>query len=187
LFVKKASRKQVKSLNRLFIIITTSNFILIGCIALLNSILGPWGVFLYLSGLFFLPHYQLLDAYRSLLSLLLTGFLIDHLFNYPLGFHAFLLGLIFHVSREFFHLGKQSPKQIFVYQGFANFILALLWFLFGLFANSDTSSWTIFRFLSDLLFSTVFLIPLSFWYVKFCDTLLHHIEPSLLRISAQSK
>jgi len=63
----------------------------------------------------------------------------------------------------------------------------LLWFLFGLFANSDTSSWTIFRFLSDLLFSTVFLIPLSFWYVKFCDTLLHHIEPSLLRISAQSK
>lgn len=173
--------------NRFLILLTASNFILIGCIALLNSVLGPWGIFLFLGGLFFLPHYQLLDPYRALLSLLLSGFWIDHSFNYTLGFHAFFLGLIFHFAREFFNLGKQDRPKIILYQGFANFVLAFLWFLLADLGSSKSSTWMVSRFLSDFLVSTIFLIPISLWYTKFCDVLLEGVEPNLFRISAHSK
>ena len=152
------------------VLITAFNLLLVGCITLLNSVFGPWGVFLYLPGLFFLPHYQLLDSYRSLLSLLLTGFLLDHCFNHPFGFHAFFLGLIYLLTKDFFHLGKQIFKQIIVYQICANSLLAFLWFLF--------SGWGIVRFLSDLFFSTLLIIPLSLWHSSLCNLLTQQASPS---------
>ena len=177
----------MKSSNRLLLLITVSNLILIWCIALLNSVIGPWGLFLYLPGLFLLPHYQLLDPYRVLSSLILTGLFIDLFFNHFLGVHAVLLGLIFHLSKEFFHLGKQSSKQIILFQGIANFLMAFLWFLLCEFENLYSATWSVGRFLSDIIISTFVLIPISFWHTHFCNQLIQRFEPSFFHIFTHSK
>ena len=155
--------------NRFLALITAINLLLVICIALLNSVFGPLGFFLYLPGLFFLPHYQLLDSYRTLVSLLFTGFILDHFFNHTFGFHAFFLGLIYLLTKDFFHIGKQSFNQIVVYQVCSNSLLAFLWFL--------SSDWAIQRFFSDLFISTILIIPLSFWHSSLCNFLAQKSNP----------
>ena len=172
----------MKSQNRFLVIITVSNLLLIWCISLLNSILSPWGFFLHMPGIFFLPHYQLLDSNRSLISLALSGFAFDHFFNHSFGFHSFSLGLIFLISRGFFHIGKQSKKEIIIFQVVTNFVISLMWVVFLEIGNFTISSWEITRFFSDILFSTIFIIPISFWYLQFCSRIVNHFEPSLRQI-----
>ena len=156
--------------NQFLVLVTALNLLLVGCIALINSVLGPLGVFLYLPGLFFHPHYQILDSYRNLLSLIVTGFILDHSFNHPFGFHAFFLGLIYLLTKDFFHLGKQIFKHLIVYQICTNSLLAFLWFLF--------SGWGGVRFLSDLFFSTLLIIPISLWHSSLCNLLTPRAIPS---------
>ncbi len=163
--------------NRLCILITTANFILIWCITLLNSTLNPWGIFLYLPGLFFLPHYQLLDSYRSLISLGLSGFFLDNLLNHGFGFHAFFLGFVYLLSKEFFHFGKQGPKEIIIFQGITNFLLSITWLICCGFFHSNYSNWDLSRFLPDILISTLILIPVSIWYAEFCNKIMHYFIP----------
>jgi hypothetical protein len=166
------------SSNRLFLLFTSTNLVVIGCVALLNSFLSPWGIFLYLPGLFLLPHYQLLDPYRSLVSILISGFALDHLFNHLLGFHAFILGFIYLISKEYFHLGKQSSKEIVAFQLLANFGIALIWFFQCGFSQSIIGEWQLIRFLPDLIVSSLVLIPVSAWQTSLGRSILYHFEPS---------
>jgi len=168
----------MKSSNRLFLLFTSTNFLVIGCLALLNSFLCPWGVFLYLPGLFLLPHYQLLDPYRSLISILLTGFVLDFMFNHLLGFHAFILGLIYLISKAYFHLSKQSSKEIIAFQLIVNFSISLIWFFQCGFIRSTIGDWELIRFLTDLFVSSLVLIPVSAWQTSLSNSLLYHFEPS---------
>ncbi len=177
----------MKARNLFLLLITSSNLILILCISLLNSLLGPLGVFLFLPGLFFLPHYQLLDSYRCIFCLLVSGFLVDHFFNYVFGFHAFLFAVIYFVSKEFFHIGKQSFKQILIYQLSANLILALVWLLYTGIAESNYSAWGFRRFFSDFLISSILMIPLSLWYSQFCNQVLYRFGSSSLPHFATTK
>lgn len=168
----------MKSSNRLFLLFTATNLLVIGCLALLNSFLCPWGIFLYLPGLFLLPHYQLLDPYRSLISILMTGFVLDYFFNHLPGFHAFTLGLIYLISKEYFHLSKQSSKEIVVFQLIANFGISLIWFCQCGFNQSTIGDWQLIRFLPDLIISSLVLIPVSVWQTSLSNSLLYHYEPS---------
>jgi hypothetical protein len=161
------------SSNRLFLLFTSTNLVVIGCVALLNSFLSPWGIFLYLPGLFVLPHYQLLDPYRSLVSIL-----VSDLFNHLFGFHAFILGFIYLISKEYFHLGKQSSKEIVAFQILANFVIALIWFFQCGFSQSTIGDWELIRFLPDLIVSSLVLIPVSAWQTSLGHSILHHFEPS---------
>ena len=173
--------------NLYLLLLTGSNFFVIWCVALLNSLFNPWGIFVYLPGLLIIPQYQLLDSYRGVVSLLLSGFLWDHFFNHTLGFHAFLFGLIFLISREFIRSGKQNPKFIILYQQTTNFILAVLWFLLCGLDNPENGNWYLSRLMSDILISALLLIPISYWYIKFCNELVYRFEPSLRRIITPSK
>ena len=111
--------------NRFLVLITALNLLLVGCITLLNSVFGPWGVFLYLPGLFFflIINYLILTV---VCSPFFNRFSFRSLFQHPFGFHAFFLGLIYLLTKDFFHLGKQIFKQIIVYQICANSLLAFL-------------------------------------------------------------
>ena len=177
----------MKARNLFLLLITSSNLILILCISLLNSFLGTWGVFLFLPGLFFLPHYQLLDSYRCIFCLLVSGFLVDHFFNYVFGFHAFLFAVIYFVSKEFFHIGKQSFKQILIYQLSANLILALVWLVYTSTLVIDYSAWDLRRFFSDFLISSILLVPLSLWYSQFCNQVLQRFGSASLPHFAPTK
>ena len=120
------------ALNRIFGVLIFSNLIFIVTLSLFNSVIGKWGFYLYLPGLFLIPHYQLLGLNRSLPALFLSGLTFDHFFNHTLGFHAFAMCLIFLIAREFLHLGKQSSVQITIFQLIANLIMAILWAIFPL-------------------------------------------------------
>ena len=55
--------------------------------------------------------------------------------------------------KEFFHIGKQSFKQILIYQLSANLILALVWLLYTSIADGNCSAWGFRRFLVILISS----------------------------------
>ena len=164
--------------NRLFGAFILANLIFIVTLSLFNSVIGKWGFFLYLPGLLFIPHYQLLGLNRSLPALFLSGLSFDLFFNHTLGFHAFAMCLIFLIAREFLHLGKQSSMQITIFQLFTNLIMAILWAMFCTSSQTSLASWTWTRFLIELPLSMVFLIPLSLWFSSFCNSLIMGIKPT---------
>ena len=162
--------------NRLFGALILANLIFIVTLSLFNSVIGKWGFFLYLPGLLFIPHYQLLGLNRSLPALFLSGLSFDLFFNHTLGFHAFAMCLIFLIAREFLHLGKQSSMQITIFQLFTNLIMAILWAMFCTSSQTSLASWTWTRFLIELSLSMLFLIPLSLWFSSFCNSLIMGIK-----------
>jgi hypothetical protein len=164
--------------NRLFGALILANLIFIVTLSLFNSVIGKWGFFLYLPGLLFIPHYQLLGLNRSLPALFLSGLSFDLFFNHTLGFHAFAMCLIFLIAREFLHLGKQSSIQITIFQLIANLIMAILWAILCTSFQPSLASWTWTRFLIELPLSMVFLIPLSLWFSSFCNSLIMGIKPT---------
>ena len=166
------------SANRLMLLLSVGNIIAIWCIALINSVICPWGIFLYLPGLFFLPHYQILDTLRGLICIIICGLIFDLFFNHSFGFHGFLFGLLFLLSCEFFHIGKQSPLQVLIFQGIVNLICAIAWTCFSHFLDSDLSSWSILRMVSDLTISFLLFVPLSLWFIKFSSAMIHLVESS---------
>ena len=157
--------------NRILFSLTLANLVLIGCIALVNSFISPYGFFIYLPGLLCIPQYQWLDPYRGLISLLISGFLWDHFFCHTFGFHAFLLSLLFLLVRQFLHSGKQTRQQILYFHLAINFILAASWFLTSNLMQTGLGDWKIGRFFSDLLLSSIILIPISFWHTQFSTKL----------------
>jgi hypothetical protein len=166
------------ALNRIFGVLVFSNLIFIVTLSLFNSVIGKWGFYLYLPGLFLIPHYQLLGLNRSLPALFLSGLTFDHFFNHTLGFHAFAMCLIFLIARDFLHLGKQSSVQITIFQLIANLIMAILWAIFCTLFQSLLAPWTWARFLIELSLSMLFLIPLSLWFSSFCNSLIMGIKPT---------
>jgi len=165
------------SLNRISCVLVLANLILILALALINSSISQWGFFFYLPGLFFLPHYQILEVNRSLPAIFISGLCFDHFFNHTLGFHAFAMCLLFLIAREFLHLGKQSPIQITIFQALTNLILAIGWGLFCAFFESNLSNWNWERFLIEVPLSLLFLIPLSLWFPNFCTSLINRVFP----------
>lgn len=166
------------ALNRILGVLILANLILIVTLALFNSLIGEWGFYLYLPGLFFLPHYQLLGLNRSLPVLFISGLGFDHFFNHTLGFHAFAMCFLFLFARQFLHLGKQSTLQITIFQIATNSILSVLWAIFCNSFQSNLANWPWVRFLIELPLSIIFLIPLSLWFSSFCNSLVIRIEPS---------
>jgi hypothetical protein len=157
--------------NRILLSLTLSNLVLIGCIALVNSVINPYGFFLYLPGLLCIPQYQWIDPYRGLVSLLISGFIWDHFFTHTFGFHAFLLSFLFLLIRQLLHLGKQTKQQILYFHLVINIVLASAWFLTSNLFYIGLGDWNVGRFFSDLLLSSIILIPISFWHSQFSSKL----------------
>jgi len=159
--------------NRVFLSLTLSNLILLYCVAFLNSVISPWGICLYLPGLFFLPHFRWIDPYRGMVSLLICGFLWDHFFSHTIGFHAFLLSFLFLTFKGILHTGKQTPQQVYIFQLIINLGLALSWFVACNLIPSGLGGWHIGRFLADLILSSLMLIPVSIWHTQFSSKMIH--------------
>ena len=90
----------MKSQNSRFCIVILINLLLISLIALINSRISAWGVFLYLPGLFIILSSNILGAKNGIVASIITGINLDTLLHTPLGFHAILLSFIFLLVRE---------------------------------------------------------------------------------------
>ena len=162
----------MKAQNRILFSLTLSNLVLIGCIALVNSFINPYGFFIYLPGLLYVHLYHWIDPYRGLISLLICGFMWDHFFFHTFGFHAFLLSLLFLLIRQFLHSAKQTRQQILYLHIGINSVLAVAWFLTTHLMQTEFGTWKIGRFFSDLFLSSIIIIPISFWHTQFSSKLI---------------
>jgi len=158
--------------TRILFLLTAANLLLLWCIALLNSVINPWGFFLYLPGLFFIPHLQLIDSYRGIFCLLICGFFQDHFLGHIFGFHGFCLPFLYLIFKEFFHLGKQTSQQIIIFQLMINFGMTMAWTITCSYLSNYPNPWIVSKFLADLLVSSLILIPLSLWHTQFCSKLI---------------
>ncbi|MBP52168.1 MAG: hypothetical protein CMI27_03375 [Opitutae bacterium] len=152
------------------ILVLLVNIFLINLLALVNSTLSSFGVFLSISGVFFYSTIILLNGFQAKLVLFITGLFLDVQMQTLFGFHAFAL-LFFHViTTEWYFRSKNSE---FIRPGlieiFCNSILMISWAILTvlIFEGFDTL-----RFFTDFCLSTLLLIPICKWNLKLISDLL---------------
>jgi len=143
---------------------------------LINEVCGAIGVIFYFPALFVFPTSQLLGRVRALPVLFLTGLAFDHSFGTSFGFNGIGFCFLYFITAQLFHSGQKSaPIRPATFQIACNVALAMSWFIalkLGILPHGD---WSFFRFVLDLLCSTVLLIPLVHWYPVFCSCLIEGI------------
>lgn len=160
----------MKSQNSRICIVILINLLLISLIALINSSLSVWGVFLYLPGLFIILSSNILDVKNGIVASIITGIHLDTLLHTPLGFHAILLAFIFLLVREWQenHRVFKTWRPIFL-QIIVNIIFFFVWYFWLLIKSPFAMSWEFSRFFADLTISTLIMIPLGFWMTQLTE------------------
>ena len=164
----------MKSQNSRICIVILINLLLISLIALINSRLSVWGIFLYLPGLFIILSSNILDVKNGIVASIITGIHLDTLLHTPLGFHAILLAFIFLLVREWQenHRVFKTWRPIFL-QIIVNIIFFFVWYFWLLIKPPFAMSWEFSRFFSDLTISTLIMIPLGFWMTQLTEIFIH--------------
>ena len=164
----------MKSQNSRICIVILINLLLISLIALINSRLSVWGVFLYLPGLFIILSSNILDVKNGIVASIITGIHLDTLLHTPLGFHAILLAFIFLLVREWQENNRvfKTWRPIFL-QIIVNIIFFFVWYFWLLIKSPFAMSWEFSRFFADLTISTLIMIPLGFWMTQLTEIFIH--------------
>jgi hypothetical protein len=158
--------------SRCLIALFLANFFLLICLNTINSTLGCFGIFIYIPAIFFLPTVQNLDHFRAIFLLFISGLFYDLSIFTELGFHAFILCFFYLIWQEVFRLGRKSLLvHPIILQVSLNSILIATWISFySIFLGNQ--NWTFGRIFVDLIVSSLAIIPIGFWYPRFCETLL---------------
>ena len=144
--------------------------ILLGCV---NSVVGQYGVFLYLPALFFLPGALCLDNSRGIPLAFVTGLILDQQIETAFGFHAFALATFHLISANLVRgINYRKDFVTLILQIPANLLLFVLWLLWVGIFESTTMEWKLGRWFTDLTASTLALIPLALWMSRFAESLL---------------
>ena len=158
--------------SRCLIALILANFFLLICLNTINSTLGCFGIFIYIPAIFFLPTVQNLDHFRAIFLLFISGLYYDLSIFTELGFHAFILCFFYLIWQEVFKLGRKSLLvHPIILQVSLNSILIATWISFySIFLGNQ--NWTLGRIFVDLIVSSLAIIPIAFWYPRFCETLI---------------
>lgn len=155
--------------NRILLALLFTNGILVWGLALINSSISTYGIFLYLPGLLIIPALYFLDPVRAIPCLFLSGLVFDNSFETTFGFHAFSLSLAYLTCREIFRFGKKhyslGPLSL---QMIANLAIGTVWGIFVSIHSSELGTWGLSRMLLDLMLSCLFMYPLGIWYPQLC-------------------
>ena len=164
------------SQNLFATVLCLSHILILFLGGLINELFGLVGIIFYFPGLFIFPTSLLLDRRYALPVLFLSGLAYDHSFGIAFGFHGIGLCFLYFITAQLFHSGQKSaPIRPATFQIACNVALAMSWFIalkLGILPHGD---WSFFRFVLDLLCSTVLLIPLVHWYPVFCSCLIEGI------------
>lgn len=166
----------MKRKNSKLIILLFVNFIMISLLGLINSKLSRWGIFLYLPGVFFFFSCISLDTTRGIIACVITGLFLDVLYNTYFGYFGLTLALFHIFGKEWLQSTiNNKPWRPVLFQWGANTILGILWYLILLFENQLGMHWQTTRFISDIVVSTIIIIPISFWVTKFNEQIMQII------------
>mgnify|MGYP001223103717 CR=1 FL=1 len=170
-------QRQNKALALLFV----TNIIVLVLLGVINAKLGQFGVFLYLPGLFFLPGALYLDNLRGIPLAFTTGLLLDQQLECAFGFHAFALTTL-HLLGTRWVRGISYRRELMplLLQLPANLLLFLLLLGWVKILENGSQDWKMARWGSDLMFSTLLLVPLAIWVPRFTNSLLEIVRLSPL-------
>jgi rod shape-determining protein MreD len=152
-----------------WLIVTGANLLLWWLVGLANNYLSTSAVHLYVGGLFVVYSALRLDRKHGLITIVLTGLLIDAVEPVPFGTSMLLLGLV-HATLLY---GRQRfPREgaIFgiVVALFANLFLVIVLSFLLVGANPRPgSAWL--RIFVDLLASQLFLLLITPWFLALQD------------------
>jgi rod shape-determining protein MreD len=166
----------MKRKNSKLIILLIINIIMIALLGLINSTLSKWGIFLYLPGVFFFFSCICLDMTRGMIACVITGLFLDLLYNSYFGYFGFTLALFHIFGKEWLRSTiNNKPWRPVLFQWGANTILGILWYLILLIENQRGMYWETTRFISDIVISSIIIIPISFWVTKFNEKIMNII------------
>ncbi len=149
---------------------------MIALLGLINSTLSKWGIFLYLPGVFFFFSCICLDMTRGMIACVITGLFLDLLYNSYFGYFGFTLALFHIFGKEWLRSTiNNKPWRPVLFQWGANTILGILWYLILLIENQRGMYWETTRFISDIVISSIIIIPISFWVTKFNEKIMNII------------
>ena len=158
--------------SRCLITLFLANLFLIFCLNTINSTLGCFGIFIYIPAIFFIPTVQNLDHFRALFLLFISGLFYDLSILTELGFHGFIFCFCYLIWQEVFRLGKKSLLvHPIILQVSLNLILIVTWISYYSIILGN-QNWTFGRIFMDLIVSSLAIIPIAFWYLRFCESLI---------------
>jgi cell shape-determining protein MreD len=147
-----------------WLIVFAANLLLCWLVGLLNDLLAPGAVHVYIGGLFVVYSALRLDRKHGLIAVVLTGLLVDATAPVPYGTSMLLFGLV-HATLLY---GRQRfPREGAVF-GIANLflVIALSFLLVG--ANPRPgAAWL--RIFADLIASQLALLVITPWFLALQD------------------
>ena len=139
--------------------------VMVSLITIVNSTLANWGLFLYLPGMLFLSTSLIFNSSKAFIICLITGLFLDEILDTPFGFHGVALPALQIISKEWLkYNGNNNCLRYVCFQLMSNILLTFALFLAFKLQNQQIIKWTLSRFATDLILSTIVFIPLCFWF-----------------------
>ena len=158
----------MKNRNITFFILLLINIFVLSLISLVNSELSRWGISMFLPGLFFLSSSILLNWWQSILGCTIVGLFLDSVYNTPFGFLGFTLPLLCLAGKRWLNnTSNNRPWRSVLFQVIMNIGTGFFLFVLLFIQDSSFNNLNINRLITDLILSSIILIPLCFWLLDF--------------------
>ena len=113
----------------------------------------------------FLTTSLIFDSSTAFIICLITGLFLDEILETPFGFHGVALPALQIISKEWLkYNGNNNSFRYVCFQLISNILLTIVLFLVFKLQNQQIINWSLSRFATDLILSTIIFIPLCFWF-----------------------
>ena len=163
-------------------IILLINIVIIILITILNSDISNYGVFLYLPGLFFINASLYLNNIHGIIVSIFTGLFIDVILTTPFGFHAILLSFCFLLGKNWMLQNLNTkPWRCIIFQLSINIMFNFILLVTFKFRHELSIDWSISRFITDLIISSLIFIPIAFWKTEINTVIIDYISTKIIK------
>lgn len=167
----------MKNRNITFLILLLINIFVLSLISLVNSEIAQWGIFIFVPGLFYLSSSILLNWWQGILGCLIIGLLLDSVYHTPFGFLGFTLPLLCLLGKGWLkNTSNNRPWRSVLFQVITNIGTGIGLFVVLIFQDLSLNNMILSRFITDLLLSSILLIPLCSWMIDFTNKIIEKIS-----------
>lgn len=160
-----------------FFILLLINIFVLSLISLVNSELSQWGIFIFVPGLFYLSSSILLNWWQGILGCSIIGFMLDSAYHTPFGFLGFTLPLLCLLAKGWLrNTSNNRPWRSVLFQVITNIGTGIALFFILFFQDLSLNNLKFSRLITDLLLSSILLIPLCFWMLDFTIKVIEKIS-----------
>ena len=134
-------------------------------LALLNSAITRFGIFIYIPSILLFPMVVHLDRLRGSFVIFSLGIIMDTQLKMPLGFNSFSLMFFFLIAKDWFHSNeKDNASRPTFFVVLANAAMFTIWYIICTIKQKYFGIWGHKTFLWNLLISSLCLILISKWF-----------------------